>query len=68
MLNDAKAGQMFALLHQNISVAQVAKTLHMGERTIRQYRDHGSPQPLDASVEQASAGKLAAFACLEFTA
>ncbi len=42
MLSDAKAGQMFALLHQGQSVARIAKTLHMGERTIRKYRDQGT--------------------------
>ena len=41
MLKDVKAGQMFALLHQNVAVAQIAKTLKMGERTIRKYRDRG---------------------------
>ena len=42
MLSDAKAGQMFCLLHQGQSVARIAKTLHMGERTIRKYRDQGA--------------------------
>ena len=48
MLKDAKAGRMFALLHQGQSVAQIARTLEMGERTIRKYRDKGelpSQQP-----------------------
>jgi hypothetical protein len=41
MLKDAKAGRMFALLHQDVPVAQIARTLRMGERTIRHYRDKG---------------------------
>jgi hypothetical protein len=41
MLKDAKAGRMFALLHQDVPVAQIARTLNMGERTIRKYRDKG---------------------------
>ena len=48
MLKDAKAGRMFSLLHQNVPVAEIARTLHMGERTIRKYRDKGilpSQQP-----------------------
>lgn len=48
MLSDDKAGRMFALVHQGVPVAQIAKTLEMGERTIRKYRDQGilpSQQP-----------------------
>jgi len=41
MLTDEKAGRMFSMLHQGHSVAEIARRLKMGERTIRKYRDGG---------------------------
>ena len=64
MLSDAKAGQMFCLLHQGQSVARIAKTLHMGERTIRKYRDQGtlpSQQPRPPRTYRTRTDPLEAF-------
>lgn len=41
MLTDEKAGGMFLLLHCGIPVAEIARRLKMGERTIRNYREGG---------------------------
>ena len=41
MLKDEKAGRMFSMLHCGHPVAQIARRLEMGERTIRKYRDGG---------------------------
>ena len=41
MLTDGKAGRMFSMLHCGHPVAQIARRLEMGERTIRKYRDGG---------------------------
>jgi hypothetical protein len=41
MLTDGKAGRMFSMLHQGHSVADIARRLKMGQRTIRHYRDAG---------------------------
>jgi len=41
MLKDEKAGRMFSMLHRGHPVAQIARRLEMGERTIRKYRDSG---------------------------
>jgi hypothetical protein len=39
MLTDGKAGRMFSMLHRGHSVADIARSLKMGQRTIRHYRD-----------------------------
>jgi len=41
MLTDEKAGRMFSMLHRGHAVAEIARRLKMGERTIREYRDGG---------------------------
>ena len=39
MLTDGRAGRMFSMLHRGHSVADIARRLKMGQRTIRRYRD-----------------------------
>jgi len=39
MITDVQASKMFLLLHENESVARVARRLKMGEKTVRKYRD-----------------------------
>ena len=41
MLTDGRAGRMFLMLHLGHSVAEIARRLKMGERTIRKYRKAG---------------------------
>ena len=41
MLKDEKAGRMFSMLHCGHPVAQIARRLRMGRKTIRKYRDSG---------------------------
>ncbi len=39
MITDVRASKMFLLLHQDESVASVARRLKMSEKTVRKYRD-----------------------------
>ena len=48
MIKDARASDIYGLLHRGASVASVARRLRMSEKTVRKYRDSGRlPSQLD---------------------